>query len=541
MPDDVRAVKSARRAYQNQNWPRVRDDFARVGADQLNADDLYALADSLWWLGETDDFRVTAEKAHKRFVEEGRPLEATRMAIDLGVTHFLRGDQVLGSAWMARAARLLEGQPESPPHGYLLYVTEVEANWRDVGSDEVLAAAREVRRIGLEHGDPTLVAVALNGEGRFRIDRGEVGEGLRLLDEAMAAVMVGDVTPDWMGNIYCNTIAACHVLGDIDRCRRWTDAAEQWLETLPAAALFNGICRVYRADLLRVSGEWTRAEDEATKVCRELIDMSVGYVGEGWYAIGEVRRLRGDRVGAEAAYKQAHEHGRDPQPGLALLRLTEGRIQAARQAITTALAAVTRSLERAPLLAAAVDIAVAADQLDEAREFSAELTRIAGEYHSSGLEAMAVTAEGTVALGQGEAAAALPLLREAFRRWRELRAPYEAARAAVSLGRVYRALGDEDAAGRELEFARSEFEHLGATTDRDLVAGVMGEKRSDGLSNREVEVLALVAQGHTNKEIGEKLFISPKTVARHLANVFAKLGVSSRTEAARYALERDLA
>lgn len=542
MPEGVGDLDAARLAHQQRDWPRARDAFLAAGDDKpLDADDLLALSNALWWLGEMDESMANTDAAHKQFLSEGRPHEAAGAALDLAINHYLRGDQVLGSAWIARASRLLEDQPESAVHGYLAYVTEVEANWRDASSDEVIAAARNVRRIGIEHGDPSLAAMALNGEGRFRIERGEVIEGIRLLDEAMAAVLAGDVEPDWMGNIYCNTIAACHSLGDFDRQRRWTEATEEWLEILPAAVLFSGICRVHRAELLRLKGDWARAEDEAERVCRELVDISVSHVAEGWYQVGEIRRLRGDAAGAEEAYRRAHEHGRDPQPGLAVLRLGEGRVDAARASVEAALAATSSNLERSRLLAAAVEIALDADCLDEARRHRDELSRIADAYGSSGLRAMAVTSAGLVATAEGETEEALGLLRDAFRRWRELRAPYEAARVSVSLAVVYRSIGDGEAADRELALAAEEFRRLGAEPDHARVVGVSRGERSDGLSRREVEVLALVAQGRTNKEIGEALFISPKTVARHLSNVFAKLGVSSRTEAARYALERNLA
>lgn len=536
-----RDLEDARDAYRNRDWQAARDAFRAVAdAQPLSGDDLLAWGDAHWWLGQMTESIEATEESHKRYLVEGRPNEAAGAAVVLAVNHFLRGDQVLGAAWLARASRLLENQPESPAHGYLAYVADVEANWGGASSETVVVAARNVRRIGIEHDDPNLVAMALNGEGRCLIEKGDVVEGLRLLDEAMAAVLAGDVEPEWMGNIYCNTMAACHSLGDLDRLRRWTEATEQWLETLPSAALFDGICRVHRVDLLRIKGDWARAEEEASRVCRELAEISIDNVAEAFYQMGELRRLRGDLEGAEEAFGRAHQHGRDPQPGLALLRLAEGRTEAAHGSIGTAVAMATEPLKRARLLAAAVEIAVASGRNHEAGRLSVALSQVADAYGSSGLAAMAVTSEGSVAMIEGRPEEALALLRDAYRRWRELRAPYEAARINVSLALVYRSLGDEEAALRELGFAADEFLRLGAGTDHARVVELGFGKRSDGLSGREVEVLSLVAKGNSNKEIGEELFISPKTVARHLSNIFTKLGVTSRTEAARYALERGL-
>lgn len=535
------ALERAREAYRRQEWKAARDGYRAVGDESLAGDDLYALSTSLWWLGEMEESMSVTEEVHRRYLTDDRPAEAAIAAIDLAINHFLRGDQVLGSGWISRASRLLESQAESAAHGYLAYVVEVEANWRTARAEEVIGAARRVRQIGIDHGDANLVAVALNGEGRVLLEQGEVADGLRLLDEALASVLAGEVEPEWVGNIYCNTIAACHELGDIERLVRWTDATEKWLETLPAAVLFAGICRVHRAQILRIRGDWDAAEREASRVCRELAGISERNVGEAWYQLGELRRLRGDVGGAEEAYRSAHRHGRDPQPGLALLRLMMGRAKAAWASVASALLAATDRLERAPILAAGVEIGVAAGEMEEAQELGEELSDIAAAYASSGLRAMAVTAEGSVTLAAGRPEEALTLLREAHRRWRELEAPYEAARACVGLVGAYRALGDEEAAERERTSAVDTFTQLGALPDAAALLDRSGSAaRAGGLTDREIEVLTLVAAGRTNREIGASLFISQKTVARHLSNIFSKLGVATRTEAARFAFDNHL-
>jgi DNA-binding NarL/FixJ family response regulator len=338
-------------------------------------------------------------------------------------------------------------------------------------------------------------------------------------------------------------VAAFSELADVRRAAAWTEATSRWLAGLPPAVLFTGICRVHRSQVLQRRGAWSQAEREAALVCRDLADLHVAGAAEGHYQLGELRRLRGDLAGAEDAYRHAHELGRDPQPGLALLRLAQGRAATAAASIRAALTAVVHDrLARAQLCAAQVEIALAAGDPDSAATACEELTGTASTYGSSGLEAAALQARGAVLLAGGRPEAALPTLRAACRRWTELDAPYDAARVRLLLAGAYRALGDADAALRELDAAGAVFERLGATPDADRAAPLRGRPALPaGLTAREAEVLALVAAGRTNREIAQLLVLSHKTVARHLSNIFAKLEVTSRTQAAAYAFEHGLA
>jgi DNA-binding NarL/FixJ family response regulator len=533
-------LEAARSAYERKDWKVARDLFRSLG-DDLPSDDLSALADCSWWLGDMAETNRLWEILHHRFQEEGRPEDAARAAMELAVNHFLRGDEALGSGWLGRALRLAEDIPHGPIHGYLTYVVEVEANWRSTDIDDVMQAAAKVRDIGMRHGDPTLVAVSLNGEGRLLAERGNVPKGMALIDEAMVSVLAGEVAPDWAGNIYCNTIAVCHKVGDLRRMARWTEATEAWLETMPAAVVFDGICRVHRTQLLALRGDWDRAEQQALRVAEELAGIMVSTVAEAWYQAGEIRRLRGNKTGAEEAYRLAHETGRHPQPGLSLLRLAEGKSDIAAAAVRAALAATEDPLRRADLCAASVEILLASGDIESARKACEELSSTAAVYATSGLEAMSVTALGAVTLAEGTPHEALPPLREAYTRWRNLEAPHHAARVCILLAEAYRSLGDEEASAAELELAGATFERLGALADAAAVAAMRGEApRPGGLTEREIEVLGLVAEGRSNREIGEELFISQKTVARHLSNIFTKLGVASRTEAAKFAFEAGL-
>lgn len=531
-------LDQARDAYRRREWRSALEGF-REATGHLTTDDVRALADCHWWLGDLAETNRLLESAHRRYLEEGRPEDAARAAMEVAINHFLRGDDALGSGWMGRALRLAQDLPPGPIHGYLTYVVEVEANWRRTEPDKVVGAARRVREIGLRHQDPNLIAASLNGEGRFLLERGRVAEGMALLDEAMITVLTGDLVPDWAGNIYCNTIAACHRVGDLKRMTKWTEATEDWLRGLSAAVVFAGICAVHRVQLMVLNGQWEKAETEGLRIAREQAGVKIATESEAWYQVGEVRRLRGQLSAAEEAYRVAHERGRYPQPGLARLRLAEGNLEAAAASIRSALVATDDPLRRAGLCSAAVEIALAAGDLAAADDACNELTRIADLYRTSGMEVEAIGASGALALARGEPERALPLLQRACALWRELNAPHQAASVCLLLARAFRSLGDDDAAELELATASATFERLGAALDAAVAAGMRGGSEPRfGLSRREREVLALVASGRSNRRIAEELFISEKTVARHLSNIFAKLGVNTRVEAARFAYEQ---
>ena len=450
---------------------------------------------------------------------------------------------MVGSSWLGRAQRLVRDQPEGVEHGYLLHL-ELEGALGGDDTAAVTTTARRVRDIGRRHADPNLVAAGDLFEGRVLVRQGRMAEGMGLLDEAMLAVLSGELAPEYAGNIYCHLMAAFAELADVRRATEWTEATGRWLATLPVAVLFTGVCRVHRSQVLQRKGAWAQAEREATLVCQDLADLHVAGAAEGHYQVGELRRLRGDLEGASAAYREAHALGHDPQPGLALLRLAQGRAATAATSLRAALTAVSHDrLARAWLCAAQVEVALAAGDPETAGRASDELGRTASTYGSSGLEAAALQARGAVLLTGDRVEAALPTLRAACRRWQELEMPHDAARVRLLLARAYRALGDEDAATLELDAAESVFERLGAAPDAAEARALRRRRPAlpGGLTGREAEVLALVAAGRTNREIAETLVVSHKTVARHLSNIFAKLGVRSRTQAAAYAYEHGLA
>ena len=504
-------------------------------------DDLAAMADSAWWLGLNKEALAAFEEAFGLYERAGRVASAAKLALDIGFLWMLRGEVALGEGWVSRGRRLLRDLPDCVEQGYGLAVTLEEAV--SAGRfDDAVAIARDVQACGARFQDSTLHTVGMVGEGIALIRAGRAAAGWAVLDEAMLPVAAGHVTPDWTGNIYCQMMAICHDLADLRRARYWTDTTERWCGHFSPAVMFLGVCRMHRVRLLAVQGDWSRAEDEAWRVGEELADLNVPAVAESHYQIGEIRRLRGDLAGADASYSRAHQLGRDPQPGLALLRLAEGRIGPASASIRAGLAGCPDDpLSRAPLLAAQVEIALAKGDVDEAIEAAGELELIAGNFASPGLQVLARQAAAAASLARGSHADALRQLREAVRRWQDLDVPYEAARSRVMAAQAYRAIGDREAAILELEAAAAVFEALGAAGDATQVELLMSDRVLPGsLTVREVEVLSCVAAGQTNREVAAALFISEKTVARHLSNIFTKLAVSSRTEAAAFAFSHGL-
>ncbi|WP_139146463.1 LuxR C-terminal-related transcriptional regulator [Arthrobacter sp. SW1] len=530
---DEDLLERARRLYAAREWTAAADAFGSIDPARLTAVDLAASADAAWWSGRIDDCIRLNGEACRAFASASRPVDAVAVAFRVGVFHLARGEQSLGAGWLGHAERLLEGCPEGRVHGLLDSLTGLDANLMAGRPAAALETARKIIDLGRRLDDPVLLAVGINGEGRALAMSGEVAGGLALLDEVMVTVQQGRLDPFMTGVLYCHTIAACHDLGDIRRMRTWTELAEEWLSSVPAEAVFSAMCAVHRVQLKMVRGEWAQAESLAAGLIEALDANRTDYAAQAWYLVGEARRLRGQEDAAEA-YAEAHARGLDPQPGSALLQLAAGHPGAAFASLSAALAAAGQlPLRRAVLCSAMVDIAIAAGELQSAADAALELDEAAVAYATSGLEAMAATARGTVLLVHGKAAEALPLLRDACTRWYGLGSDYDAAKCCQGLARAYGELGDAASAGREAARAQEIFTRLGAA-EASLDA-------PDGLSPRECQVLQLVAEGCSNRQIGAALFISDRTVARHLTNIYNKIGATSRTQAARYAIAHRLA
>jgi DNA-binding CsgD family transcriptional regulator len=535
MADDAAATAdllAARAASACHDWQQARAGFLALrSCGPLAASDMEALAEAAWWEGAIDESLSAYEEAYRLYlhgdVPERRP--AAMLAMDIGFSWLLRGEEAMGSGWLSRANRLLDGLPECAEHGYLRSF-ELEAAAAEGDFDTAIAVARSLAAFAERFGDETLCAYALVSEGIARIKQGDVSHGLVVLDEAMLPVVAGRVRPAFVGNIYCQLMAVCHELADVRRAQQWTDATARWCAGFSNAVMFLGICRVHRAQLLQVRGQWAQAETEIALVCSELVEMNIVAVGLAFYELGEIRRLRGDLDGAEQAYADAHQRGRDPHPGLALARSARGRHREALDALLGAEEATAQRLAKTPLWQAIVDVAVETGDLPTARRACDELQAAAEVYGSSGLLAAAALAQGQVCVAEGKLEEALQSLVSARHRWQQLGAPVRVAEVRRQLSKAHLALGNERAAALEAAAADRELTNLGTVARPSAAAAP-----SSGLTRREAEVLELVARGLSNRAVAEQLVLSEKTVARHLANVYLKLGVNSRTAAAAYA------
>jgi ATP/maltotriose-dependent transcriptional regulator MalT len=381
--------------------------------------------------------------------------------------------------------------------------------------------------------------LALHARGQMLIQAGRVPDGLACLDEAMVTVTTAELSPFVIGLVYCGVIIACNHVFEVARAREWTLALTEWTKRQNDIVAFTGRCLIHRAEIMQLSGSWESALEEARLAGRRLVETKNTAAGLALYREGELLRLAGEFEKAEQAYREASRLGWEPQPGLAQLRLAQGRVDAALAAIRRASAEIGDALKRIALLPSYVEIALAAGEVEEARTACNELGALAQRYESAMVDAMLAHAHGAVALAEGDAHAALPSLREAGQTWLELDAPYEIARTRALVSRACAALGDEEAAALELEASRAIFEQLGAAPDLERL-GRSATPDRHGLSARELEVLRLVSAGKSNREIASTLVISEHTVARHLQNIYAKLGLSSRAAATAFAFEHEL-
>ena len=550
------ALSTARRLYAEQAWSDAHAAFAAADAEHaLSIDDLQQMSFAAGLAGDDHAMLQLTERLHHACLQAGQELRAARAAFWAGFRLIPLGELARAQAWLARAQRIVErADCDCVERGYLLLPGAMR---KLVEGDftEAEAAASRACEIAERFGDADLVALSRMTRGRALLKQALVERGLAELDDAMLAAASRELSPVVTGLIYCHLISACSQVYALDRAREWTEALGRWCEPQPQLAGFAGACMVHRAELMELGGAWSDALVEAQRAEQRLASKSdPKAASDAIYQRAEIHRLRGELTEAETVYGLASALGREPQPGLALLRLAQGRTEAAASAMRRIIATTRDPLARARQLPAHVEIMLAAGDLPQAQAGRDELLSIAQRYGTDVLGAIGAQAHAAVLLAEGSAEAAVEPLRSAMLLWQRVGAPYLVARLHGLLGRAFRELGDEEGAQLEWSAAREAFVALGATPDLarldalQLQAAPAASQRpaqstevgQHGLSARELEVLRLLATGKTNRVIARELFVSEKTVDRHVSNLFGKLGVSSRAAATAYAYEHGL-
>lgn len=501
--------------------------------------------------GNDEALLATQERVHHSYLQAGHELAAARTAFWIGYRLIPLGEVGRAQGWLARAQRIVDGvKDECPERGYLL-LPAVHRQLAAGNLDEAQALAISACEIGERCREPDLIALARILRGRVITKQGQIERGLALFDDAMLTAVAQELSPVVTGLVYCNVIAACSQVYAFERAREWTAALTRWCDTQPQLVTFAGTCLVHRAELMELGGDWGDAFDEARRAELRLSPVSdPKAAADALYQQAEIHRLRGELVEAEETYTRASRRGREPLPGLALLRVVQGRSETAANSMRRVIASTTDCLQRTRYLPAHVEIMLAVGAVNEARVAADELEQVAATFQTDVLRAMAAQARAAVLLASGSAHATIDLLRSALLVWQKLGAPYLAARLQVLLGRACHELGDTDAADLAWSAAHDVLVQLGAAPDLAALAALRACANAapsrpslgvaSGLSTRELQVLRLVATGKTNRVIASELCLSEKTVDRHVSNIFVKTQVSSRAAATAYAYEHGL-
>jgi ATP/maltotriose-dependent transcriptional regulator MalT len=528
------------------SWQEIHDRLAAPECVALLApEELDLLAEAAYLIGHDVESAQAWARAHSEHAARGDTRQAARSAFWLAFTQLNRGEFAQAGGWLARLQRVVEEHGEDClEHGYVLGFAGMQRMAE--GEPEVaLTIFGQAAEISRRFTDLDCLTLSQLGQGQALLALGRAVEGCALLDEAMVAVTSEASSPVVTGFVYCAAIALCQQLFDLRRAREWTGALSEWCAAHPELVPYRGQCLVHRAELFQHQGAWSEATDEVRLACDRLAEPTPQpALGAALYLRGELHRLRGELSDAEDAYRSASARGHEPQPGFALLLLARGHIDAAVVAIRRAVEQCPDPGLRSRLQAARVEIALAAGKSAEARIAAEDLGELASRLDSPYLDAVSGRAMGAVLVDDGDAAGACRMLAEALSGFTYVGARYEAARAQILLALAYRELGDLATGELELVAARATLEEIGAGPDVvrvDELRGASATAGPGGLTRRELEVLRLVVEGKTNDEIASVLVVSRHTVRRHVQNIFAKLGVTSRSAATAYAFRHDLA
>jgi tRNA A-37 threonylcarbamoyl transferase component Bud32/tetratricopeptide (TPR) repeat protein len=455
-------LKRGRAAFDRAAWREAYFGLAAAEADlDLDAEDMERFGEAAWWVADVTTALRAREQAYRGYVRRNDLYRAGLVALAVAEDYFHRRARAVGQGWLRRAERHMEGLPERAEHGWLSRV-QMQLALEAGRLPEALAMAERSLEIADRAGDTDLQALAGQDRGRILVRLGRVAEGMALIEDAMTAATAGELSPHTAGRAICNMMDTCHRLGDVGRAAEWQEVGRSWSEPY-AESGFPGICRVYRAAILRLRGDLPEAEREAQRAAQELEGFLIDVAGEAYYELGEIHLRKGDLRMAEVMFTEAHMRGRGPQPGLALLRLAEGKGEAALGMIGRALADPGPSaLDRAKLLPAAVEIQVAQGRLDLASATAIELETITLTYASPALLAASALASGMVELASQQPREALKLLRRAQQLWNDIELPYELARTRLRIGQAHSLLGEFEEAGLEERSAAATLTRIGA-------------------------------------------------------------------------------
>jgi DNA-binding CsgD family transcriptional regulator len=533
-------LERAQASFARRSWRDAYERFATAdAATPLGLDDLESFALAGYLCGLEEESTRAWTRAHHEAIRLDDPERAVRNAVLIGAGLMFRGETAPALGWFARGGRVLEDCGDCAERAWLLTWNAFAQMWGGE-LERAQAAFAESVTVARRFGDSDLMTMARLGEGMGLLMQGQGSAGMALLDEVMVGVTSGEVSPMYAGIAYCTVIAGCSEVFDLRRAREWTAALTRWCDSQPDLVPFRGNCLVHRCELMQLDGAWADAVAAARQACDHLSGpVTWDTLGSAYYQLGELQRLRGEFAEAEESYRRASESGRPPEPGLALLRLAQGRTDVATGVLSRALTETDDPPARSRLLPAYVETMIASGDVGSARVSADELGQIAEFMDAPYLRAVAASAEGAVLLAEGDVRSALRTLRTAGAAWRELNAPYETARTRVLIGLACGALGDPETAALEFDGARKAFEQLGARPDL-VRLDVLIRRPNGGLTGRETEVLRLLAAGKTNRAIARDLGLSEKTVARHVSNIFTKTGVPSRAAATAYAYENHL-
>jgi DNA-binding NarL/FixJ family response regulator len=530
-------LPNTKRTLTRRDW--VAEHARLTAADQesgLAAEDLERLAVAAHLLGEDERVVTLRDRAYQEYLARGMPAEAARCVFWVGFHLANAGHGGRASGWLARLKRIVEEADPAGPMSALLLMPQAVQLMQEGDAQQAAPLFEQACATARSAADDDMYTLACLGLGRCLVMLGRPADGVALIDEAMVNVVSGRVAPQVSGMAYCAMISMCMQRFDVERAGEWTIALSEWCDAQAGLVPYRGICRLHRAEILQLHGSWGAAAGEAEQLTGP--PPQPGEVGgAAHYRLAELYRLRGRFDLAERSFGAAAACGHEVQPGLALLRLAQGKAAAGIAGLDRALAEAAEDADRPRLLAARTELALSAADLDAARLASTELAGLAEQTPMPYVVALAAHAGGIVLLADGDPQGALRQFRRAWSAWQRVDAPYEAALARMQVGAACRALGDEDAAQMELDAAHTVLQQLGAPVDP---AGPTVDSGDGALSGREREVLTLVVRGESNRQIAAALFLSEKTVARHVSNIFGKIGVNSRAAATSYAYQHGL-